>query len=72
VGIINSVIAAFYYLNVVRYMFFEPSKEEASLVNTSLSIKITVAVTTAMTLIIGLYVQPFIELVQGAAKMLIG
>ncbi len=72
VGIINSVIGAFYYLNVVRYMFFEPSKEEASVVNTSLSIKITVAVTTAMTLIIGLYVQPFIELVQEAAKMLIG
>ncbi|MFQ5812831.1 MAG: NADH-quinone oxidoreductase subunit N [Anaerolineae bacterium] len=72
VAIVNSVIAAFYYLNVVRYMFFEPATEEARVVNTSLSIKVTLAVTTAMTLIIGLYAQPFIELVQGAARMLIG
>jgi len=72
VGVINSVIAAFYYLNVVRYMFFEPAAEEALVVSTSPSIRLTVAVTTAMTLIIGLYVQPFIELVQGAAKMLSG
>jgi len=72
VGIINSVIAAFYYLNVARYMFFERGTEEASAINSPLALKVTLAVTTAMTLIIGLWAQPFIELVQGAAKMLSG
>ncbi len=70
VGIINSVIAAFYYLNVVRYMFFEPGTGEGPAINPSLSLRIALAVTTAMTLIIGLYAQPFIQLVQGAARML--
>ena len=72
VGIINSVIAAFYYLNVVRYMFFEPATEDTTLISPSPALKVTLAVSTAMTLIIGLYVQPFIELVQGAARMLSG
>jgi proton-translocating NADH-quinone oxidoreductase chain N len=72
VGIINSVIAAFYYLNVVRYMFFETGTGEAPSINSTPAIKVTLAVTTAMTLIVGLYVQPFIQLVQGAARMLSG
>jgi NADH-quinone oxidoreductase subunit N len=66
------VIAAFYYLNVVRYMFFEPATEDTTLISPSPALKVTLAVSTAMTLIIGLYVQPFIELVQGAARMLSG
>ena len=73
VGIINSVIAAFYYLNVVRYMFFEPApSEEALAINPSPALKATLAVTTVMTLVIGLYAQPFVQLVQGAARMLSG
>jgi proton-translocating NADH-quinone oxidoreductase chain N len=72
VGIINSVIAAFYYLNVVRYMFFETGAGETPAITPTPAIKVALAVTTAMTLIVGLYVQPFVELVQGAARMLIG
>jgi proton-translocating NADH-quinone oxidoreductase chain N len=72
VGIINSVIAAFYYLNVVRYMFFEEGTGEAPAINPSPALKVTLAVTTVMTLIIGLHVQPFVELVQGAVRMLSG
>jgi len=72
VGIINSVIAAFYYLNVVRYMFFETGPGEAPALNPSPALKVTLAVTTVMTLVVGLYVQPFIELVQGAARLLSG
>jgi NADH-quinone oxidoreductase subunit N len=72
VGIINSVIAAFYYLNVVRYMFFEPAPEEDQALHTSPSIKVALGLATAMTLIIGLYAHPFIELAQGAVRMLIG
>jgi len=72
VGIINSVIAAFYYLNVVRYMFFEPGAGETPAITSTPALKVTLAVTTAMTLIIGLYAQPFIQLVQGAVRMLSG
>ncbi len=70
VGIINSVVAAFYYLNVMRYMFFEPGTGEGPAINTSPAIKVTLAVTTVMTLVIGVYPQPFIELAQRAAGVL--
>lgn len=70
VGIINSVIAAFYYLNVMRYMFFEPGTGEGPAINISPAIKVTLAVTIVMTLAIGVYPQPFIALAQGAARIL--
>lgn len=70
VGIINSVIAAFYYLNVMRYMFFEPGTGEGPAINTSPAIRATLVVTTVMTLVIGVYPQPFIALAQGAARVL--
>ena len=71
VGIIKSVVAAFYYLNVMRYMFFEPGTGEGPAINTSLAIKVTLTVTTVMTLVIGVYPEPFIKLAQGAARMLV-
>jgi NADH-quinone oxidoreductase subunit N len=70
VAIVNSVIAAFYYLNVVRYMFFLPPKDETPVYD-SPSLRLALVLTLAMTLVIGIYPQPFIRLAQGAAKMLV-
>ena len=61
VGVLNSVISLYYYFNVVRLMFFLPAKDESSL-QIPRSLVLAVAVTMAMTLLMGLYPQPFIDL----------
>jgi NADH:ubiquinone oxidoreductase subunit 2 (subunit N) len=61
VGVLNSVISLYYYFNVVRQMFFLPPKEERSL-QIPATLVLAVAATMAMTLIMGLYPQPFINL----------
>jgi len=61
VGVLNSVISLYYYFNVVRQMFFLPPKEERSL-QIPVTLLLAVAATMAMTLIMGLYPQPFINL----------
>jgi NADH:ubiquinone oxidoreductase subunit 2 (subunit N) len=70
VAILNSVVAAFYYLNVVRYMFFVPAEEGAAAVAVPRPIAWALAVATAMTLLIGLYPQPFINWTTAAVRML--
>jgi NADH-quinone oxidoreductase subunit N len=70
VGVITSVIAAFYYLNIVRYMFFEPADEDAKPVVVTTPVKVGLAVTTVGILAIGLYPQPFIDLATQSIQML--
>ncbi|MCJ7667899.1 MAG: NADH-quinone oxidoreductase subunit N, partial [Anaerolineae bacterium] len=67
VGVLNSVISLYYYFNVVRQMFFLPPKEERSL-QIPATLVLAVAVTMAMTLIMGLYPQPFINLATRAMQ----
>lgn len=61
VGVLNSVISIYYYFNLVRLMFFLPAKDETSL-HIPPSLVLAVTVTMALTLIMGLYPQPFIDL----------
>ena len=70
VGVLTSVIAAFYYLNIVRYMFFEPADEDATPLSVSTPVKIGLAVTTLGIAVIGLYPQPFIDLATQSVQML--
>lgn len=69
VAIINSVIAGFYYLNVIRYMFFQPLDEPARediKVPGSLSVALVLA--CVLTLLMGILAQPFIHFVQNSLK----
>jgi NADH:ubiquinone oxidoreductase subunit 2 (subunit N) len=72
VAIINSVVAGFYYLNVIRYMFFqpldEPARDEIKL-PTSLSTAVIVA--CVFTLLMGILAQPFIYFVQSSLGLVI-
>ncbi len=60
-GVLNSIISLYYYFNVVRLMFFLPAKDETSL-QIPRSLVLAMTVTMAMTLVMGLYPQPFIDL----------
>lgn len=68
VGIINSVISAFYYLNVVKQMFFRPGDE--SPISVSSSLRWAVVVSLVMVFIIGLYPHPFISVGTEAVHIL--
>jgi proton-translocating NADH-quinone oxidoreductase chain N len=71
VAIINSVIAGFYYLNVIRYMFFqpldEPQREKIQLPKT---LSAVIILTCVFTLLMGLFAQPFIQFVQASLGLL--
>ena len=69
VAIANAVISVYYYMNVVRVMFFVKAKDETPLAP-SPAMNFVVGLTLAATLVILLYPQPFIELAHASAKML--
>jgi NADH-quinone oxidoreductase subunit N len=70
IAVITSAIAAFYYLNVVRYMFFESAEEGAQSLSVPIGLKVGLAVTAAGILIIGVYPQPFINLATESIQMI--
>ncbi len=69
-GVLTTVIAAFYYLNVVRYMFFEPAEEGVQPVSVPLGLKVGLAITAVGILVVGLYPQPFLDLATDSMQML--
>lgn len=70
VGIITSVIGAFYYLNVVRQIFFEPALEEAVPIAVPAGLKVGLALVAVGIVVIGIYPQPFIDLATQSMQML--
>jgi proton-translocating NADH-quinone oxidoreductase chain N len=69
-GVLTTVIAAFYYLNVVRYMFFEPAEEDAKPVPVGIGLKVGLAITALGILVVGVYPQPFLDLATESMQML--
>ncbi|HEX9115360.1 MAG TPA: NADH-quinone oxidoreductase subunit N [Anaerolineae bacterium] len=72
VGAVNSVIAAFYYLNIVRYMFFTPAEEGAEPIAVAASLQGALIITGVLTLLIGLVPGPLIDWATTSALHLWG
>jgi proton-translocating NADH-quinone oxidoreductase chain N len=68
IGVINGVISIVYYFNVVRQMFFMPARESAPL-RIPGSLQAALVLTLVMTLVIGLYPQPFVDLANQSVQM---
>ncbi|WP_423225894.1 NADH-quinone oxidoreductase subunit N [Candidatus Amarolinea aalborgensis] len=60
VAVVNAGIAVFYYLNVVRAMFFEPQGAQTAF-KVSRPVQAVIAAAAIMTLVLGLYPGPFIQ-----------
>jgi proton-translocating NADH-quinone oxidoreductase chain N len=72
IAIINSVVAGFYYLNVIRYMFFQPLDEpEREKIELPGSLSTAVIITCIFTLLMGILAQPFIYFVKASLGMVI-
>ncbi|MFH1486044.1 MAG: NADH-quinone oxidoreductase subunit N [Chloroflexota bacterium] len=69
IGVINSVISAYYYLRVVKVMYLgAPASEEE--VPSSSALRTTVALSTLGVLILGLIPGPLMRIAETAAKVL--
>jgi len=72
VAIINSVVAGFYYLNVIRHMFFQPLDEpQREKIQLPASLSTAVIIACVFTLLMGILAQPFIHFVQSSLGMVI-
>jgi NADH-quinone oxidoreductase subunit N len=70
VGVLASVIAAFFYIRVIVLMFFsEPLPEGPSIAVPSVLTSLTVAVGVAATIVLGLYPEPVLKLAATAAQL---
>ena len=70
IGVVNSVVSAYYYLRVVKAMFLsEPASEER--VAFGLPMQLAVAIGFIGTLIFGIYPTPLLNLARTAAGVLL-
>ncbi|WP_242393600.1 NADH-quinone oxidoreductase subunit N [Anaeromyxobacter oryzisoli] len=70
-GLLTSVLGAFYYLRVVLYMYMRPAEGEveAGLVSPALSVALAAAV--AVVLVFGVFADPVVRLAQAASALLL-
>ncbi|MCX6028343.1 MAG: NADH-quinone oxidoreductase subunit N [Chloroflexi bacterium] len=54
IAAVNSVVAAFYYLNIVRYMFFTPAEADAEPIGVAWPLRVSLGITAVLTLLLGL------------------
>jgi proton-translocating NADH-quinone oxidoreductase chain N len=69
IGVLNGVISLYYYFNVVRHAFFMSPKEEGG-VAIQPSLRVVLLLCMVLVLLIGVFPQPLIRLVQTAAAAL--
>ncbi len=70
IGVINTVISLYYYINVARYMYFFPAKEKGSL-RVGGYVWVTIILSLLAVLVMGLFPEPFIRLARSLTLMFV-
>ena len=69
-GVINSVIAAFYYVKVIKYMYLdEPVSDKAG--SKSLYLNIALAIVMAGVILAGIYPAPFLSWIRSSQSFIL-
>jgi NADH-quinone oxidoreductase subunit N len=69
IGVIASGVAAYFYVRVIVLMFFtDPPADELHVVMPSIWSKAAIAVCAAVTIGLGVFPQPLLDLVERAAQ----
>ncbi|MFA6425237.1 MAG: NADH-quinone oxidoreductase subunit N [Phycisphaerae bacterium] len=68
-GVLNSVVAAYYYMRVIKYMYLEEPKMK-DISPKSAPLQIAVAILMAGVLIAGLYLTPFLNWIRNSQSFL--
>ena len=63
VGLLSTVIAAFYYLRIIKIIYFDPEKEKYE-TNHSIGLKVTLIVSTLFILAYFIYPSGITEIVS--------
>ena len=63
IGLLSTVVAAFYYIRIIKIIYFDPEKEKYE-TNHHLGLKVTLAVSTIFILIYFIYPNGLIEIVS--------
>jgi NADH-quinone oxidoreductase subunit N len=71
VGVIMSVVSAYYYLGVVVAMYMRPPRGDDTWAPVSPSATVALAISAAVTLVLGVYPAPFLTLARIAARSLL-
>jgi NADH-quinone oxidoreductase subunit N len=70
IALVSSAIAAFFYLRIVVLMFFaEPAEDGPTVAIPSVLARFSITVGTLMTLALGVFPQPLLDLADKAAKL---
>jgi proton-translocating NADH-quinone oxidoreductase chain N len=67
----NSVVAAFYYLNIVRYMFFVPAEDESERVKVGVQLQVVLGATAFLTLLLGVMPGPLYAWASASTRALL-
>jgi NADH-quinone oxidoreductase subunit N len=70
VGVVNSVVSAYYYLRVIKVMYLQPPEAEEP-VTSGLPMKLAVSVTAAGILLFGVYPKWLLEFARSAAQIIV-
>lgn len=70
-GVLSSAIAAFFYIRVIVLMFFkDPVDDGTSVIIPSRYTQITITISAAVTLVLGVYPTPLIKFIEDTATFL--
>ncbi|CQD08802.1 NADH dehydrogenase subunit N [Mycobacterium lentiflavum] len=71
IGVIASGVAAYFYVRVIVLMFFtEPTDDTPQVVAPGILSKIAIALCAAVTVVLGIFPQPLLDLADHAAQLL--
>ena len=70
IGVVNSVVSAYYYLRVVRIMYLSPATSQEK-VPSSHAFRLALAVAALAVLALGIYPTPLLEMAEGAVAPLL-
>jgi NADH-quinone oxidoreductase subunit N len=71
IGVIGSAVAAYFYVRVIVLMFFaEPKTDQVQVVMPSFWSKAAIAVCALVTIGLGIFPQPLLDLTRQAAQFL--
>mgnify|MGYP000930773556 CR=1 FL=1 len=68
IAAVNSAVAAYYYFKVIRLMYLEKPVDDSAL-DTAWALKVTLAITLAGTILIGIFPAPFLRFAQLAIAL---
>ena len=71
IGVLNSVVSAYYYLNIVRTMFLRPAEDDTR-IGAAIPVQVALAVTSVGVLVLGLWPGGLWAFAQTAAGGLLG